>query len=51
MKEQDYPMHLDLKIGNKFPNFELLDQDEEMQKLSHLLRGFPGVLVFGRGYF
>lgn len=51
MNEQDYPMHPDLKIGNKFPNFELPDQDEETQKLSQLLRGFPGVVVFGRGYF
>ena len=47
----DYPMHPDLKPGSKFPNFELPDHNGEMQKLSGLLRGFPGVLIFSRGYF
>ena len=45
------PMHPDLKVGNKFPNFELPDQNSENQKLSQLLRGFPGVLIFSRGYY
>ncbi|MCI0553087.1 MAG: hypothetical protein L0287_19240 [Anaerolineae bacterium] len=40
----DYPMRADLKIGNKFPDFELPDYTGEIRKLSLLLRGFPGVL-------
>lgn len=47
----DYPMRSDLKVGTLFPDFELPDQDGAPRKLSHLLRGFPGVLIFGRGYF
>ena len=39
----------DLIPGNKFPNFELPDQDGEMQKLSQLMRGFPTAIVFYRG--
>ena len=45
----DYPMHPELEIGNKFPDLELPDQTGTLRKLSHLLRGFPGTLVFGRG--
>ena len=33
----DYPMRADLKVGNKFPDFELPDQNGEQQKLSALL--------------
>ncbi|MAT42993.1 MAG: alkyl hydroperoxide reductase [Anaerolineaceae bacterium] len=47
----DYPMRTDLKIGNKFPNFELPDHTGENIKLSKILRGFPGVLIFSRGYY
>ncbi len=47
----DYPMHPESKIGNKFPDFELPDQSGTLRKLSHLLRGFPGTLIFGRGYY
>jgi peroxiredoxin len=47
----ELPMHPDLKVGNKFPNFELPDQAETPKKLSQLLRGFPGALFFSRGYF
>lgn len=47
----DYPMREDLTIGAKFPNFELPDHTGEKHKLSQLLRGFPGVLIFSRGYF
>ena len=47
----DYPMHAELEIGNKFPDFELPDHTGTLHKLSHLLRGFPGTLVFGRGYY
>ncbi len=47
----NYPMHPELKIGKKFPDFELPDQTGTLRKLSHLLRGFPSVLIFGRGYY
>jgi len=47
----DYPMHPDLKIGNKFPNFELFDHTGKWQKLSNLLEGYPGLLTFNRGYY
>ncbi len=47
----DYPMHQDLKVGNTFPDFELPDQDGESRKLSELIRGFPTVLIFSRGYY
>ncbi len=47
----DYPMRADLRIGNSFPVFELPDQSGEKRKLSSILCGFPGVLIFGRGHF
>ena len=47
----DYPMHPDLKIGSKFPNFTLPDHTGKPQQLSKILRGFPGVLCFSRGYY
>lgn len=47
----DYPMRSDLIVENKFPNFELPDHTGTPQKLSQLLRGFPGVLIFSRGYY
>lgn len=47
----DYPMHPDLKVGNEFPDFELQDQDGKPRRLSKLIRGFPTVLIFSRGYY
>ncbi len=47
----DYLMHPDLEIGNQFPDFELPDQDDKMRQLSKLIRGFPTVLIFSRGYY
>jgi len=47
----DLPMHPDLQVGKKFPNFILPDQDAVPQQLSQLIRGFPTALVFSRGYF
>lgn len=47
----EFPMHPDLDIGKAFPNFELPDQDGDMQSLRGLLRGFPGVLIFSRGHY
>ena len=49
--KMDYPMRSDLKVGNQFPDIQLPDTDGNPQKLSQLLRGFPGVLIFSRGYF
>ncbi len=45
------PMREDLKVGNQFPDFELPDHTGEPRRLSHLLRGFPGALIFDRGSF
>ena len=39
----------DLVPGNKFPNFELPDQDGNVMQLSQFMRGFPTVVVFYRG--
>ena len=44
-------MRADLKAGNQFPNFELPDHTGTLRKLSQLLLGFPGVLIFSRGYY
>lgn len=44
-------MRDDLRPGNKFPEIELPNQDKEVVKLSSLMRGFPTVLVFSRGYY
>jgi peroxiredoxin len=42
-------MREDLKPGNKFPNFELPDQDGEILQLSQRMRGWPLIVVFYRG--
>jgi len=44
-------MRDDLRPGNKFPDIELSNQDKEVVKLSSLIRGFPTVVVFSRGYY
>jgi peroxiredoxin len=44
-------MRDDLKPSNKFPDIELPNHDKETVKLSALMRGFPTVLVFSRGYY
>ncbi len=44
-------MDAELQIGNRFPDFELPDQAGTLRKLSQLLRGFPGTLIFGRGHY
>ncbi len=44
-------MRPDLEVGSRFPDFELPDQDDEMRQLSKLIRGFPTVLIFSRGYY
>jgi peroxiredoxin len=40
-----------LRPGEKFPDIELPNQNEELTKLSSLMRGFPIVVVFSRGYY
>jgi peroxiredoxin len=47
----DYPIRADLKIGKKFPDFELPDVSKQNRWLSDILAGFPGVLIFIRGSF
>ncbi len=45
------PMRDDLRVGDRFPDFELPDHTGTQQRLAHLLRGFPGALIFDRGHF
>ena len=40
-----------LRPGEKFPDIELPNQNEEWTKLSSLMRGFPMVVVFSRGHY
>jgi peroxiredoxin len=44
-------MHPDLRPGEKFPDIELPNQDKEVVRLSSIMRGFPTVVVFSRGYY
>lgn len=44
-------MRDDLRPGNKFPDIELPNQDKEAVRISSLVRGFPTVVVFSRGYY
>ena len=44
-------MREELRPGNHFPDIELPDQDEKLVQLSSLMRGFPTVVVFSRGYY
>lgn len=47
----DYPMHQDLKVGSKFPDFKLPDQNGEPRRLSDLVGNYPTVLIFSRGHY
>jgi peroxiredoxin len=42
---------MNLKIGQKFPDIELSDQENQPAKLSELVGKFPFVLAFYRGYW
>jgi peroxiredoxin len=44
-------MRENLRPGEKFPDIELPNQDENLTRLSSLMRGFPTVAVFSRGYY
>jgi hypothetical protein len=40
-----------LRLGEKFPEIELVNDNGELTKLSSLTRGFPTAVVFSRGYY
>jgi hypothetical protein len=40
-----------LRPGEKFPDIELVNENDEPTKLSSLMRGFPTAVVFSRGYY
>jgi peroxiredoxin len=42
---------MNLKVGDKFPDIELPDQDGQVVKLSDLVGKFPFILTFYRGYW
>ena len=42
---------MNLKIGQKFPDIELPDQEGQPVKLSELVGKFPFILTFYRGYW
>jgi peroxiredoxin len=42
---------MNLKIGERFPDIELPDQDGQAVKLSELVGKFPFILTFYRGYW
>ena len=44
-------MRENLKPGGEFPDIELPGADGKLTKLSSLMRGFPTVVVFSRGYY
>lgn len=44
-------MREDLRPGKQFPDIELPNHENEIVSLSSLMRGFPTVVAFSRGYF
>lgn len=42
---------MNLRIGQRFPDFELPDQEGQPVKLSALVGKFPFILAFYRGYW
>ncbi len=42
---------MNLKIGDRFPDIELPDQDGQPVKLSATVGKFPFILSFYRGYW
>lgn len=42
---------MNLEIGQRFPDFELPDQDIQLIKLSDAAGKFPLILSFYRGYW
>ena len=44
-------MKENLRPGEEFPDIELPSHEDEVVKLSSIMRGFPTAVVFSRGYF
>ena len=44
-------MRQDLRPNETFPDIELANQDKEVVRLPSIMRGFPTVVVFSRGYY
>src|SRR2546430_17706078 len=44
-------MKENLRPGEEFPDIELPSHEDEVVKLSSIIRGFPTAVVFSRGYF
>jgi hypothetical protein len=44
-------MRENLQPGEKFPDIELVNENDELTKVSSLMRGFPTAVVFSRGYY
>ena len=44
-------MRANLRPGEKFPDIELPNDGGNLTTLSSLMRGFPTVVVFSRGYY
>jgi peroxiredoxin len=44
-------MRQDPRPNETFPDIELPNQDKEVVRLSSIMRGFPTVVVFSRGYY
>ena len=44
-------MRENLRPGETFPDIELPSDDGKLTKLSGLMRGFPTIVVFSRGYY
>jgi hypothetical protein len=56
LRVRDFPlrrcaMRGNLRPGQEFPDIELANDNEELTKVSSLMRGFPTVIVFSRGYY
>jgi len=44
-------MEENLRLGEKFPDIETSSHEDEVVKLSSIIRGFPTAVVFSRGHF
>jgi hypothetical protein len=44
-------MRENLRPGEKFPDIELVNENDQLTKLSSLMRSFPTAMVFSRGYY
>ena len=44
-------MRENLRPGEKFPDIELVNENDELTKVSSLMRGYPTAVVFSRGYY